>query len=228
MKIPFDLTYKVNGVRFAVNSKVEDYRVRKYGGEKDFVLSLIDDLGPGDVLVDVGASVGLVSLLAAKKGAKVKAFEPDPAVLIRFHKNLTLNHKEIQDRVTDFGMALSNKSGTVSISKVDSLSARLFDRDVSDIDPEANITDGVLCSTLDLLDFEASHIKIDVEGAELLVLLGGLEVLANERPKLWIELHPSKLIGGTVDEFFELLISKLGYSIRSMTGRGDEIHIIAE
>jgi FkbM family methyltransferase len=46
---------------------------------------------PGGVCVDVGAWIGPISLLAARKGARVLALEPDPAARAAFEENLALN-----------------------------------------------------------------------------------------------------------------------------------------
>jgi len=46
---------------------------------------------PGVCVLDVGAADGLTSLLYARLGATVIAFEPDPTAASRFAKNLELN-----------------------------------------------------------------------------------------------------------------------------------------
>lgn len=48
-------------------------------------------LRPGVVAVDVGAADGLTSLLYARLGATVIAFEPDPTAASKFARNLQLN-----------------------------------------------------------------------------------------------------------------------------------------
>lgn len=49
---------------------------------------------PGNLVFDVGANVGVWSLLAAKRGARVHAFEPVPALVERLRRHAQLNDLE--------------------------------------------------------------------------------------------------------------------------------------
>ena len=60
--------------------------------ERDF---LIEGLQPGDTFVDLGAHIGLYSLLAAHRGARVVAVEPDPDSRGRLVRNARLNGLEL-------------------------------------------------------------------------------------------------------------------------------------
>ena len=55
-------------------------------------------------------------------------------------------------------------------------------------------------------------IKIDVEGAEILMLRGAKQVLARHRPLLFLSVHPSHLeaMGQSVREL-EALLREIGY-----------------
>src|SRR5436190_22989067 len=48
-------------------------------------------LKPGDVALDVGANFGVWSLLAARRGARVVAFEPVPELVSRLREHVRLN-----------------------------------------------------------------------------------------------------------------------------------------
>lgn len=52
---------------------------------------MIKIVQPGWVCLDVGANIGYYSLLLAKLGAAVHAFEPSPQNLIRLRRNISLN-----------------------------------------------------------------------------------------------------------------------------------------
>src|SRR3989344_3811026 len=61
-------------------------------GEMNF---LLDNLKDNDTFIDVGANIGVFSLLASskiKKG-KVFAFEPSPKILAQLYANIALNQK---------------------------------------------------------------------------------------------------------------------------------------
>jgi FkbM family methyltransferase len=59
---------------------------------------ILAELKDSDVLLDIGAGSGLLSVHAAKMGARVFAMEPDPATRARLRENLRLNdvkHPEV-------------------------------------------------------------------------------------------------------------------------------------
>ena len=68
-----------NTVNFEVFSSVENFRVAEYGGEKDFLDKFIGGLQVDDVVFDIGASVGLLTVHSAVTvdQGRVVAFEPD-------------------------------------------------------------------------------------------------------------------------------------------------------
>ena len=66
------------GCRFELTNEVERFRVLEYGAEREFLERILRLLSPGDVLYDIGACVGMLSLHAAAMGVHVIAFEPDP------------------------------------------------------------------------------------------------------------------------------------------------------
>lgn len=141
-------------------------------------------------IIDVGANVGLVSLLLARRfpTCDIHAFEPNPTTYDALVANIALNHA---DRVTCHRLAVSDAVGTVR-----------FDNDpVKRGTASIALRDGahtaeVPATTLD--GFVAEHgitriglLKIDVEGFETLVLAGARRVLADIRPAaIYFEVCP--------------------------------------
>ena len=138
------------------------------------------NLRSGQTFVDVGASVGYYTLLAAKlvgSGGKVYSFEPLQENYSVLTKNLADNNFK---NVTVFFNALSNQAGP---------KIKLFGGDVpgqyslldaadhnfrevnNDIFDELNKREGII----------PDIIKIDVEGAQMKVLEGMKEVLETDR-----------------------------------------------
>jgi FkbM family methyltransferase len=134
-------------------------------------LSLFTDYcRPDDVVVDVGANIGEVSIVFSRRvgaGGQVFAFEPHPRIFQYLQGNLALNHC---GNVTSRNIAVGSAPGTVHMSddKRD---------DMNRITP-AGIA--VRCSTLDaeLPAVPIALLKVDVEGSELSVLKGGSGVLS--------------------------------------------------
>jgi FkbM family methyltransferase len=60
-------------------------------GQIQSTCRVLAELKAGDVLLDIGAGAGLLSVAAAKAGARVFAMEPDPATRARLRENLRLN-----------------------------------------------------------------------------------------------------------------------------------------
>lgn len=128
----------------------------------------IESLPEGSVFYDIGACVGGYSLIAAKHGLEVYAFEPAPFNSRRLKQNVSLN--DLEDRIRVFPWALSNKSGYIgmdfSSEEIGSAEHRLIERG------------GIACYRLDELAENAGlpvpdAVKIDVDGQELDVVEGG-------------------------------------------------------
>ena len=155
-------------------------------------------LSPGGIAVDVGANWGYFTLIAAPlvgSGGRVIALEPDP----RQHQALLRNiESNAFAHVTAHRAAASSATGRVSlagyhdaatnrgVSRIaiakDDASAPRFEADATTIDE--------LTRDLPRVDV----VKIDVEGAEDLVLEGMRQGLAARRYRaVLLELHPDAL-----------------------------------
>lgn len=157
---------------------------------------------PGDVVYDAGANLGLYCrFLAGVLGAAtVVAFEPVAENRLLLRRNLELGR--IADRVRLLPYALSDEDGEALFQVDDRQSSSgTLDR-VTAGEPSVGrknlglgpLTETVVSRRLDtvLRDEglpQPALIKIDVEGAEALLLRGAARLLAEQGPKLLIELH---------------------------------------
>ncbi len=136
---------------------------------------------PGCVVLDVGANVGLYTLLAAKRGARVFAIEADPmnAAMLRHH--LKLNR--LEDRVTVFEMAATETEETVSLYR------SLPNMGESNIIEKGDSVGSVPGKPIDSLNLPSVDIcKMDIEGAELMALHGMRRTLQRSpQLKLFVE-----------------------------------------
>jgi hypothetical protein len=81
---------------------------------------LLDYLLPGDRFLDIGANVGLYSLLAATiigKSGHVDSFEPADIPSQRLRMAIDQNH--LADRITIHALAASNKDGEIDFGFAD-------------------------------------------------------------------------------------------------------------
>jgi FkbM family methyltransferase len=126
-------------------------------------------LAAGDLFVDVGANVGVYTILMAEHGCQVVAVEPNETAREMLQRNLMLNGYEAE--IVDCVLA-------------DDVGVRKFTHGLDSTN--RIVRDGeseVRALTLDLLlgDRSAAGVKIDVEGAEHLVLEGARQALSEHR-----------------------------------------------
>lgn len=126
-------------------------------------------LHPGSLFVDVGANVGIYSVLAHEVGATVIAVEPHPTNLTRLRRNLQLNGATAEV----WEVALADTPGTLHFSE--SLDAQNHITTCGGIDVRGATYDEMIG------DRPVAGIKIDVEGAERLVLAGAATALSEGR-----------------------------------------------
>ena len=186
--------------------------------EPDVSATLRQLLRPGGTFVDIGANIGWFSLLAASvvgPGGRVIAVEPNPhnvALLERSAKENGFANIEV------LAVAVADRTGAVAL-ETDGSNGRVIPIDGAPPVPvpasfvvAAEPLDALLGPRgLDRLDL----VKIDVEGAEPLVLRGGGETLSRHRPRLVSEFFPRALDSspwGSAAGYLKSL-RRLGYSL---------------
>ncbi len=178
----------------------------------------------GDTILDVGANVGLYSLLGAKyigSEGKVYAFEPTD----KTYKILDLNIKRSNlSNIYSQHIALADgkrpmmmlnptgESGEYedAMNKITFLEQTIQDQNITYTDSLDNF---VLDHALTRIDF----IKIDIEGAELLFFRGANQSLRQYKPKLLFEAKEEhcQFYGYSVLDSLVYLYN-LGYSIKQV------------
>jgi FkbM family methyltransferase len=172
-------------------------------------------VSPGDTAYDIGANVGYVSLSLAKRvgpQGQVFAFEPIPQTFDLLTKNVELNRL---NNIHTLNIAASDKSGetTIRIPESLSMSSMVWHRnDPSAIELEIKtvvIDELVKTGNLPAPKF----VKIDVEGAEGLVVQGMRHTIASSKPVLFLEC--SEIGRATTWQ----LLSELGYRCQAAATR---------
>jgi FkbM family methyltransferase len=138
----------------------------------------------GTGFADIGANIGYFSMIAASMGATVWAFEPNARNLWLLSKNARLNNFPIS--VMPYALADSER-----LMIYDPLDGNGAISNLSDAHPPAEGQEIVRTRTLDeaIGASKIDIIKIDVEGAEALVLKGASQVLKS-RPIVFSEFFP--------------------------------------
>jgi FkbM family methyltransferase len=169
----------------------------------------------GDTVYDIGANVGYVSLSLSKSvgpAGRVIAFEPVPQNVDDFRETIDVNQiNNIQ--LLDF--AASDQSGDAVIRIAENLStASMVWHRKNPSATELTVRTVQIDQLVEAGDLSyPSFVKIDVEGAEGLVLKGMQRTLAAAMPVLFIE---SSEAGR---ETSWLLLRELGYQCQSAITR---------
>jgi FkbM family methyltransferase len=187
--------------------------------EPDSWAAIAQHLRSGDTFVDVGAHIGYYTLKAASTvgaSGRVLAIEPNPRTLEQLKDNVQASNATA---VTIFPFACSDSEGILelfaapsvntgesSLSRLNAsqegaavVSYKVRARPLDDIVREANV------SRVDV-------IKVDVEGAEYVVMKGGSATLSRFHPLLIAEVVDDQLkaMGSSVEKL-NALLNSLGY-----------------
>ncbi len=177
---------------------------------KFFIKNLKED----DIFYDIGANYGFYTYLALEFCKEVHLFEPIPFIF----DNLKNNLKDYQNVFLN-NIALSDKKGKVDLfipegSSIDlSAGSSIVQETTKAHSYQFKKKIEVEADTLD--NYFKSHnlpniIKIDVEGAESLVINGGLEFFKNNSPIISLEVWSSKE-GGEISMKAVEKLRDLGY-----------------
>ncbi len=169
-----------------------EYHLLFRGCHEPEIVNLIKHVvRPGNFCLDIGANIGAHTLLMARMAGptgKVIALEPHPGICRRLRQNICLNRLT---NVQVVNAALTDRDGTIDLY---GFSADAFEQGISSLRPddEAKMKIEVRAlrgatlireQRIEACDF----LKIDVEGAESLVLNELFELISAHRPAILFE-----------------------------------------
>lgn len=133
---------------------------------------VIHALRSGDLFVDVGANVGVYSILAGEIGAQVISVEPVPNTFDTLKENIRLNG--LEDQITTYNVGLASKAGELLFSTQHGPRNRVINESESmpSMIIPVNRLEHLLQKAIPCV------VKIDVEGYELEVVKGAHDVLS--------------------------------------------------
>ena len=176
----------------------------------------IDSLNGDETFFDIGAHIGLYTLPAAIKLSKGKVYAFEPATInykiltkhIKMNslvnveaKNLLVGDLDKNVKFFEQEKLVSPKNSIVMIDKISHYNT-VYKKQVS------------LDNYFKDLDVVPNVIKIDVEGAEVLVMNGAKKLITKSKPKIYLSIHPGRInqLGQSIEELLEL-INNLNYNI---------------
>jgi FkbM family methyltransferase len=140
-----------------------------------------------DSFADIGANIGSYTVLASGHvGAKTFSFEPVPSTFSHLLNNIAINR--MGDKVSAFNIALGAQQGSIDFTaSLDTMNHVAEKKETNIIKVPVETLDGILEN-----QSVPSLLKIDVEGFETEVLMGGGKILKqNELKAIIIELNGS-------------------------------------
>ena len=181
-----------NGVKvvYATPSSFTKWRVDSFFQKEPITIEWIAAFAPQEVLVDIGANVGMYTIWAAKtRGTKVYAFEPEAQNYALLNRNIELNG--LGGQVKAYCVALSDQAGYSELHLSDlraggschSLGERV---DFAHRPMNPAFSQGCVAARLDDLVALGTvplphYIKIDVDGFEPKVIAGARSVLQDSQ-----------------------------------------------
>jgi len=164
-------------------------------------------------LLDAGALHGIFSLVFAHDSMK-QALSVDASPLA-FGRLLYNIHRHPFPNITPVESALSERDGTLKMHYEweHAVAAQVDDPEQRKLSVPMQTGD-VLCNQR---QFAPDTIKIDVEGHEIKVLRGLMQTITQNRPLIFLEIHPRRIVheGNSISEIATLL-SPLGYTATNL------------
>lgn len=167
-------------------------------------------LRPEDLFVDVGANMGVFTVIASKViGAHVVCFEPVPSTFEGLQAQIALNGT--QDRVIANNKGVGREPGTLRFTggkgAMNQVVAGAVEADAEGQEVAVTTLDSELANDRSMM------LKIDVEGFELYVLQGAASVLSSGNVEaILIELNGNGRAYDIADEAVHAELVKHGYT----------------
>lgn len=170
-------------------------------------LNIINKYLPDEaVILDIGANIGSHTVYWAleKNAKKIYSFEPLEATYEILERNIKLN--KLEDRVETFNFGLYNLESKASVSNYNLAN-------IGNTSFVPNNNGGFQLKKLDSLKIpeKIDLIKIDVEGAEVEVVMGAMNTIRKNKPVIVIESFNRK---AEIDDLFTALCYKQVDTIR--------------
>jgi FkbM family methyltransferase len=154
-------------------------------------------LKPGQIFFDIGANIGLYTMLASRlvgSSGAVLAFEPEIRNISRLYRHIEINRSQ---NVSVLAAACSEASGLAAFTAGTNFATGHLDTTgssgrPSDL-PRKLVPTVTVDNVAERLGAVPDLIKIDVEGTELEVLHGAATILKAKHPQIFLSVHSDEL-----------------------------------
>jgi FkbM family methyltransferase len=208
-------------------SRFKIFYAKSFSYEAEFS-EFIKLIPQGDnIILDIGANIGITTVMLAKKfpDVSIHAFEPIPPNInttkriIKYYKlkNVQLHEIALGEQAGKLKMVVP----VINNVRMQGLSHAYVEGDENDL----NKGDIYFMEMMKLDDVSALNgdkkivaIKIDVENFEYNVLKGGEQLLKKHKPAIYCELWNNEVRQRTIS-----FLKELGYTIQNIEGKESEL-----
>ena len=227
-KVLVGLENKIESVLLSKNSR--NYDLSNFTAIEKLV-------NKGDICLDVGANIGIYSLIFSKlsgNSQNIHSFEPVKHIRKKFYLNSRLNNFN-NININPYALGAKNevinmnqikkdifRGGTSSFIKNENWES-IKEDDFEIIPVEINTLDSYVDEkNLSRLNF----IKIDVEGFEWNVLQGGRKTLETLKPHILMEYDFKRHSAQQSPEQYEYFFKEIGYETYEFIDKGGELILL--
>ncbi|MFA9289697.1 MAG: FkbM family methyltransferase [Solirubrobacteraceae bacterium] len=208
---------KIKIVLNSSNGTVDNSIMRRgYFGE-NIIPEIQKELNRNKNFIDVGANIGLFSLILSNYCNKVYSFEPIQRLHNQFKESIELNNFN-NIELFNYGCGNEEITSEITINPMNAGGSTVLshNNDITGVKKEL-----IKLNTLDNLitDINVDVIKINVEGFEYFVLLGAKKIISKFKPIIFMEYSPNlyeKINQGMSRELYDF-IKSYNYSIYNLT-----------
>lgn len=191
---PRGIERTIDGERFRVDPRVRYLFTDRH--EPELRAFLRSRLHPEELVLDVGAHVGLYVLLFARWSARsrIHAFEPNPTTAEVLTRHVTLNG--LAQRVVVNDTAISDRVGSTylfglpleGMSRLGSENRALQGHSIRSV-----VSTTTLDTYCEARNLDPTWLRLDIEGFEFAALRGAARLIARRRGQMSIvvEMHPN-------------------------------------
>lgn len=214
-------------VEIALPSAMDLYilGLKTHPSELNLVKFIIKNLSVGNHFLDIGAHYGFFSLLASnlvENDGKVFSFEPSTHTFSLLNNNVSSS-----SQISVFNQCISDKKESITFYEFPTLFSEYNSMEKSQYikenwyrnnTPIETVKSATSIDDITSSQFMPNMIKIDVEGAEHKVIMGGVNYFKQNRPIIIIEfiLDKSHLYRDAISELL-----KLSYKMNIISRTGD-------
>lgn len=205
-----------------------------HGYDKEYEYAMTHRLiRPGDVILDVGANMGVWSMIPASTyGDKIRifAFEPVPSIFETLTRNI--DHNQLNASYSCHNVGIADTAGEL-LFDIDTENSGMGHLSTTE-NPEGR---QIRVKTIRLADFRQEHgiskvnlVKVDVEGAEMLVLKSDEALFQSpDAPMITIEIIDEflKRFGTSADAVKQQLQS-WGYTLKYLSSGTNQLKDLPE